>query len=104
MSGATGIGFIVLAACSAIGLSQGAIGVVLALLVGPHAPIVLALTGVTLSLVAGYFALTGNPEVDTERFLKALRGGLGEAIKKIWAQHDEKLSRWQPEGEEDGRA
>jgi hypothetical protein len=68
----------------------------------PRAPGQLA--GVTLSAVAAYFALTGNQEVDTERFLKALKGGLGEAIKKIWAEHGEKLSRWHPEVEEDGRA
>jgi hypothetical protein len=105
MGGVAGIGFIVVAACLAIGLGHGAIGVILAFLIGPPSfPFALALAGITLGAVAAYFALTGNPEVDTERFLKALKGGLGEAIKKIWAQYGDKLSRWHPEVEEEGRA
>ena len=101
--GVAGIGFIVAAACAAVGLGHGIIGLILAFLIGPHAPLGLLLAGVTLGAVAAYFALTGNPEVDTERFLKALKGGLGESIKKIWEQHGEKLSQWHPEIGEVGR-
>ncbi|MGD1085047.1 MAG: hypothetical protein ABSA47_09900 [Verrucomicrobiota bacterium] len=99
--GVAGISFIIAAALAAVGLAHGVIGLILAFLIGPHFPFGLALAGVTLGAVAAYFALTGNPEVDTERFLKALKGGLGEAIKKIWAEHGEKLSRWHPKVEKD---
>jgi hypothetical protein len=98
-----GISLIVAAACAAVGLGHGVIGLILAFLIGPHAPLGLILAGVTLGAVAAYFAVTGNPEVDTERFLKALKGGLGKAIKEIWAQHGEKLSQWHPKFEEVGR-
>ena len=98
--GVAGISLIVAAACAAVGLGHGVIGLIMAFLIGPHAPLGLILAGVTLGAVAAYFAVTGNSEVDTERFLKALKGGLGKAIKEIWAQHGEKLSRWHPKVEE----
>ena len=101
--GVAGIGLIVAAACAAVGLGHGMIGLILAFLIGPHAPLGLLLAGVSLGAVAAYFALTGNPEVDTERFLKAIRGGLGKAIKEIWVQHGEKLSRWRPKVDDVGR-
>jgi hypothetical protein len=84
-------------------LGYGAIGVILAFLAGPHFPFGLALADVTLVAVAVYFDLSGNQEVDTERFLKALKGGSREAIKKIWAQLGERLSVWRPRADEDGQ-
>jgi hypothetical protein len=71
IGGVAGIGLIVVAACTAIGLAHGVVGLIFAFLVGgPHLPLGLLIAGVTLSGIAAYFALSGNPEIDTDRFEK----------------------------------
>jgi hypothetical protein len=86
-------------------LGHGVVGLIFAFLVGgPHLPLGLLIAGVTLSGIAAFFALSGNPEIDTDRFVKALKGGLDVATTKLWKENEEKLSRcsaWWPRAETD---
>lgn len=55
-------------------------------------PIALVGGGVGFAVIAGYFALTGNPQKDTQRFREVLKGSLDSAIDAVWAEHEEPLS------------
>jgi hypothetical protein len=46
---------------------------------------------VAIAAIAGYFALSGNPEKDTERFLEALKKSSQEAANAIWPEYNDRL-------------
>ena len=92
--GLTGLVMIITGIGMALGWGTGVISTVIAFFVGTPltGPIGLIVGGVGIAGVAGYFAVTGNPQKNTERFRKALKGGLDQAIDAIWEEYGDRLS------------
>ena len=79
----------------ALGWGAGIGAIVLAFFVGTSwvLPVVLIPAGAALAAVAGYLALSGDDATKTEKYIKALKGSLQEAIPSIWVEHGEQLSQ-----------
>jgi hypothetical protein len=92
--GATGIALIIAAVASALGWGAGVISIIIAFIMGTSltGPIGIAVGGLTLAGVSVYFATTSDFEVDTERFMKALKGSSARAVDAVWPKHGEALS------------
>jgi hypothetical protein len=93
--GTAGIAMIIGGIGAALGWGAGMISAAVAFFVGiPIAgPIGWISAGVAIAAIAGYFALTGSPQKDTERFLRVLKNSTSEAVDAIWAQYEEPLSQ-----------
>ena len=93
--GAAGIAMIIGGVGAALGWGAGVIASITAFFVGTSisGPIGWIVGGFTVIAVAAYFALTGNPEKDTERFINVLKEEINKAIDDIWDQYSESLSQ-----------
>ncbi|MCC8166661.1 MAG: hypothetical protein LIQ31_11055 [Planctomycetes bacterium] len=92
--GAAGIALVVTGVLTAIGAGTGVITAVTVFFTGSSllGPVGMIAGGVALATIAGYFAFSGNPQENSEAFLKALKSGLGNAIDTIWQEYGNKLS------------
>lgn len=97
--GTTGIGMVIAAIGYALTWTPGIVTVVTTLIAGgstvmPLAgPIGLGVAGVSLAVIAGYFASTSNNQTDTERFMRVLKDSTARAVDAIWIQYETELSR-----------
>ncbi len=93
--GTAGISMIVSGVCMAAGLGAGMAAKVVALFVGASlgGPVALISIGVAVAAIAGYIALTGNPQKDTQRFIESLTEGLNRSVDAIWEEHGKELMK-----------
>lgn len=92
--GTTGIGMIIGAVGSALGWGAGIITTFAAWIAGSSVagPIAWGVAGLSLAVVAGYFASTSNQLSDTERFLRVLKSSTDRAVDAIWAKYETELA------------
>lgn len=92
--GTAGIAMIIGGIGAALGWGAGVVAAVTAFFVGSSiaGPVGWIAAGVAIAAIAGYFALTGKPQKDTERFLKVLKSSLEQAVDAIWEQYGDVLS------------
>ncbi len=92
--GAAGIAMIVGGIGAVLGWGAGVVAAVTAFFMGSTiaGPVGWITTGIAVAAVAGYFALTGTPQKDTERFVKVLKSSLFQAVDAVWHQYEEALS------------
>ncbi|WP_041532067.1 zinc ribbon domain-containing protein [Pelobacter propionicus] len=93
--GTAGIGIVIGAIGSALGWGAGIIATLGAWFVGTSiaGPIGWGAAGLSLAVIAGYFASTSNQQTDTERFLRVLKSSIVRAVDAIWLQYETELSR-----------
>lgn len=93
--GSAGIGMILAAVGGALGWGAGALAHIGAVLTGVHlaGPIGLGVAGATVAGIAVYFAATSNKQLNTERFMNALKKSCACAIDEIWAEYGSDLTR-----------
>lgn len=93
--GAAGIAMIIGGIGVALGWGAGAVASVTAFFMGSTiaGPVGWISAGVAIAAVAGYFALTGSPQKDTERFMRVLKNSINQAVDAIWHQYEEALSQ-----------
>lgn len=91
--GSAGIGMILAAVGGALGWGAGALAHIGAVLTGVHlaGPIGLGVAGATVAGIAVYFAATSNKQLNTERFMNALKKSCSCAIDEIWAEYGTEL-------------
>jgi len=87
--GVSGLAMIIGGVGAALGWGAGVVATVTAFFVGvPMAgPVGWIAGGVALAAVAGYFALSGSPTKDTERFIGVLKNTLMNSVDAIWDEH-----------------
>ncbi len=92
--GAAGIGMILAGIGAILGWGAGVWAAIVTFFTGVQllGPIAWIAGGLAVAGVAGYFALTGNPQKDTERFLAVLKSSCGQAVDAIWEECNTKLS------------
>jgi hypothetical protein len=102
--GAGGIGLIVYSVVTAMGIGVGvatpglwatiqAFFVGTAAVSGPIGWIVAGIAGGTaLAVFAGYFAFSGSPLEDTERYCKVLKAGIKSTTEAIWPEYGDRLA------------
>ncbi len=95
--GAAGMAMIISGIGLALGWGAGVVAAVKGFLLGGAflGPVGWITGGLALAAIAAYFALTDDKAADTERFMKALKGGLNGAVLPVWADFGDRL--WQPE-------
>lgn len=93
--GTAGIGIVIGAIGSALGWGAGVITTFSAAVVGSSfaGPLGWGIAGLSLAVVAGYFASTSNKQTDTERFLRVLKSSTARAVDAIWEQYEKELSK-----------
>jgi hypothetical protein len=93
--GTAGIAMIIAGIGAALGWGAGVVAAVVVFFVGaPVAgPIGWISAGVAIAAIAGYFALTGSPAKNTERFMKALKRSVQDAVDPVWEEYGEVLGR-----------
>jgi len=93
--GVGGIALIVTGVLKAIGAGSSVIIAVKTFFLGTPmlGPVGMIAGGVALATIAGYFAFSGNPQENSEAFLKALKSGIGNAIDAIWPEYGDLLSK-----------
>lgn len=93
--GTAGIGMVIAAIAQALGWGASIFASVYTAIVGVSiaGPIGLGVAGLSLAVVAGYFASTSNTQTDTERFLRVLKSSTARAVDAIWAQYETEFSR-----------
>lgn len=93
--GTAGIAMIIGGIGAALGWGAGVIAAVVAFFAGSSiaGPIGWITAGVAIAAIAGYFALTGSPQKDTERFMRVLKSSTSQAVDAIWPQYEEQLSQ-----------
>lgn len=99
-TGFAGIALILVSLASALGWGLGVQALIVTFFAGSPVlgPIGLAVAGVSLACVAGYFFISNNEEEKTERYEKALCGGVLKAVDMSWDEYEEKLSQIKVEG------
>jgi len=92
--GSAGIGIVICAVGSALGWGAGVVASVATALIGTSiaGPIGWGVAGLSLTVIAGYFASTSNHQTDTERFLRVLKDSTSRAIEAIWPKYGDVLS------------
>lgn len=92
--GAAAIAMVLTGIGAILGWGAGIISAIAAFFTGTSilGPIGWIAGGLAIAGVAGYFALTGNPQKDTERFLAVLKSSSGQALNAIWEEFSEQLS------------
>ncbi|MDD2337882.1 MAG: hypothetical protein PHD01_15070, partial [Geobacteraceae bacterium] len=102
--GTAGIGIVIGAIGSALGWGAGIIATLGAWFVGTSiaGPIGWGAAGLSLAVIAGYFASTSNQQTDTERFLRVLKSSIVRAVDAIWLQYETELSRAVTQADNDG--
>jgi len=93
--GAAGIAMIIGGVGAALAWGAGVVATVTAFFVGASfaGPVGWMVAGAALTVIAGYFALTGNKHKDTERFLCVLKSSASEAVDAIWPQYEADLAK-----------
>ncbi|MBL4830989.1 MAG: hypothetical protein JKY55_14030 [Aliivibrio sp.] len=93
--GTIGIGMIIGAVGGALGWGASITTAITTIFVTTSflGPIAWGVGGLGLAGVVGYFASKDNDEENSERFIKALVMSLEEAIKVIWAENSEALTK-----------
>ena len=93
--GAAGLVLVLTAVGTALGWGAGVFHIIWFWLAGGTigGPIMWGASGLAMIAICGYFALSGNPQKDSQRFLNALNGSLDKAIDAIWEGTHEALSR-----------
>lgn len=93
--GAAGIAMIIGGVGAALGWGAGIVAIVTAFFVGSHiaGPIGWSVAGAAIVAIAGYFALTGNVQRDTERFMAVLKNTTAQAVDAIWPQYEADLEK-----------
>lgn len=93
--GTAGIGIVISAIGSALGWGAGIVTSVVTAFAGSSftGPIGWGVTGLSIAVIAGYFASTSNRQTDTERFLRVLKSSTERAVDALWAQYGEDLSK-----------
>ncbi len=93
--GTAGIAMIIIAIAAILHWGAGITAIVVAIFIGSPTggPIALLTVGFAVMFIAGYFVLSGNPQIDSQRFLDALRAALDKAIDQIWEEYQEALSQ-----------
>ena len=84
-----GLAMVILAIGTALGWGAGMIATATAFFCGTSilGPIGWATAGMAILTISGYFALTCNETVKTERYHAALKDGLKEAINSCWKDY-----------------
>lgn len=102
--GTAGIGIVIGAIGSALGWGAGIIAALGAWFVGTAiaGPIAWGAAGLSLAVIAGYFASTSNQQTDTERFLRVLKSSIVRAVDAIWPQYEAELSRAVTQADNEG--
>lgn len=102
--GTAGIGIIIGAIGSAVGWGAGTIAALGAWFAGTSiaGPIGWGAAGLSLAVIAGYFASTSNQQTDTERFMRVLKNSTVRAVDAIWPQYETELSRAVAQADDDG--
>lgn len=99
--GLLGLGAIVMAVLSALGVGAATIPAIWASMVAfvtgagsaPFlGPLALGLSGAGLAAIAVYFAASGTSEERAEKFKNALLNSCEKAVAKIWDEYGDKLS------------
>lgn len=92
--GVTGFALIIASIASALGWGIGVQAAIVAWFVGSSilGPLGLAVAGISVSVIAGYFFISGSEAERAERYEKALKGSLKKAIDNIWKDFGNKLS------------
>jgi hypothetical protein len=93
--GAAGIAMIIGGIGAALGWGAGVVAAVTSFFVGSAiaGPAAWIAGGVAIAAIAGYFALTGNKAVDTERFISVLKRSTTQAVDAVWTQYETELSK-----------
>lgn len=93
--GTAGIGIVIAAVGTALNWGASAWGVFVAAF--SHTPVAgpigWGVAGISLAVLAGYFASTSNNQTDTERFLRVLKNSTVRAVDAIWEQYESELSK-----------
>lgn len=93
--GLAGLGMIIAGIGTALGWGAGVIALIKMWLLGAPfwGPLGWITGGAAVAAIAAYFALTNDAAKDSERFLNALKNGVGGAILPVWAECGDRL--WQ---------
>jgi len=95
LSGVGGIAMIIGGIGTALGWGASVVATITAFLVGTSmaGPIGWVAAGVSLAVIAGYFAFSGSdPLKNTEKYMNALREGLKKAMPEVWKEFGDELS------------
>lgn len=92
---AAGIVIVLGAVGTALGWGASATAGFITFFTGAHllGPLAWAASGLALAGFAGYFAMTSNNQMNTERFLKVLKNSVLKSIDAIWEEHEVTLSK-----------
>lgn len=95
LSGVGGIAMIIGGIGTALGWGASVVATITAFLAGTSmaGPIGWVAAGVSLAVIAGYFAFSGSdPLKNTEKYMNALREGLKKAMPEVWKEFGDELS------------
>lgn len=92
--GTAGMGMVISSVGAALGWGAGLISTVTAAFVGTSltGPIGWGISGLALAGIAGYFAFSGGPHKDSERYINTLKRSTAGAVNAIWVEHGEALT------------